>query len=117
MGDKYEAGQAGAMGPGAHAHDMTFQQIWQQSSSEIDLPTLATQLSQLRAAMSEERESAEHDISIGQVAAAEQAASKGDGPKALEYLKNAGKWALDIASKIGVELATATLKTAFGSGT
>ena len=31
MGDIYSAGQAGAMGPGAQASNITFQQIWNQS--------------------------------------------------------------------------------------
>jgi hypothetical protein len=30
MGDKYVVSQAGAVGPEAHAHDMTFNQIWNQ---------------------------------------------------------------------------------------
>ena len=47
-GDRYSAGQAGAIGPGAHAHHMTFQQIWNQSASEIDLSLLARELSTLR---------------------------------------------------------------------
>ena len=44
MGDKYIAGQIGAQGPGAHAHDMTFNQLWSQSGQSIDLQALATEL-------------------------------------------------------------------------
>jgi hypothetical protein len=112
MGDKYEVGQAGAVGPNAHAHDMTFQQIW--SQSDIHLPTLAAELSQLRSAMRQEVNTPEHDIAIGQIAEAEAAAANGDGPKALEHLKKSGKWAFDVATKIGVGVATAALKTSLG---
>jgi hypothetical protein len=43
---------------------------------------------------------------------AEQAAEDGDGQTALEYLKKAGKWALDVAKEIGVSVASEALKTA-----
>jgi hypothetical protein len=56
----------------------------------------------------------EHDIAIGAVANAEVAAKEGDGPKTLEWLGKAGKWALDNATKIGVGVATSALKTALG---
>jgi hypothetical protein len=32
-----------------------------------------------------------------------------------QHLKNAGRWALDVATKIGVNLATEALKKALGS--
>jgi len=115
MGDKYEIGQAGAAGPHSHAHDMTFQQLWNQAGNQIDLQTLASELSALRAAMREHASGdPEEDLNIGNVAAAEKSASEGDGPKALEHLKSAGKWAFDVATKIGTGVATAALKTALG---
>ncbi len=46
------------------------------------------------------------------IASAESCAKKGDGPGALEYLSKAGKWALGIAEKIGVPVATEALKVA-----
>ncbi len=115
MRDKYETnGQAGAVGPKAHAHDMDFNQLWNQSSSEIDLPGLAEELLQLRQALKEEAKTLEHDTAVGEIAAAATAAEAGDGPKALEHLKNAGRWTLGVAEKIGTALATAALKTALG---
>ena len=112
--DIYSAGQAGAMGPGAHAHDMTFQQIWNQSKGDFDLQALASELAQLRKAMREQATSAEHDIAVGEVAAAEAATTKGDGPTVLGHLKKAGEWAFEVATKIGVSVATAALKTSLG---
>lgn len=102
------------MGPGAHAHDMSFQQIWNQQGGNLDLPALATELAALRDAMRQEASSAEHDVSIGQVAMAEKAAKEGNGPSALEHLKSAGKWAFDVATKIGVGVATVAVKSALG---
>lgn len=114
MGDKYEASQVGAQGPGAHAHKMTFQQIWNQSQGDIDLPKLAADLATLRSAMKAEAVSPEDDASVGLVAAAETAAKKGDGPTTMQHLKAAGKWAFDIATNVGTAVASAALKTALG---
>lgn len=112
MRDKYTAGQVGAQGPGAHAHDMTFNQIWNQTSEKINLFELVSELSELRRKLKEEATKPEHDISIGAIAAAEKSAKEENGPKTLEYLSKAGKWALDIATKIGVSVATEALKAA-----
>lgn len=114
LGDKYEAGQVGAQGPHAHAHDMTFNQIWNQSKEKIDLPTLANELNALRSEMQKSAKGAEDFSEIGNVATAEIEAQKGDGPKALSFLAKAGKWTLSVAEKIGVGVATAAIKTASG---
>ncbi len=114
MGDRYEAGQVGAQGPHAHAHDMTFNQIWNQAKGNIDLPTLSKELKILREELQKSAKNAEEFAEIGAVANAEIEALKGDGPKALSALAKAGKWALNVAEKIGVGVATAAIKTACG---
>ncbi len=114
MGDKYDVGQAGAVGPQSHAHDMNFTQIWQKSSGKIDLSELASQLATLRQALIPLAKSGDEAIDIGLVAQAEKEASSGNGPKALEILSKASKWTLGIAEKIGVGVAVAAIKTACG---
>lgn len=115
QGDIYHIpGQAGAIGPGAHAHDMTFNQLWNQSSHSMDLQALATELAMLRQHLRRVAVEPNHDVAIGAVAEAEMAAKAGNGPKVLEWLSKAGQWVLDNAEKIGVGVATAALKTAFG---
>jgi len=114
MGDKYEAGQVGVQGPGAQAHNMTFQQVWIQCKDDIDLSQLAVDLANLRSAMKAEATSPEHDAAVGAVAAAETATKKGDGPTAMQHLKAAGKWALDTATKIGTTVASAAIKSSLG---
>jgi hypothetical protein len=114
MGDSYKAGQAGAMGPGATASQINFQQIWLQHSGKIDIESLAEELATLRAVMKKESNDAAKDVAVGEVAAAEQAAKENDGPRTLEHLKKAGTWAFDVSTKIGVGVATAALKTALG---
>ncbi|MEP3479031.1 MAG: hypothetical protein ABJZ55_07285 [Fuerstiella sp.] len=110
MGDTYNAQQAGAIGPGAHAHHMSFQQIWTTTEAEIDLPQLATELKALATSMAAEASNPEHQVAIGNVQAAAAAAERGDGPKTIEYLKAAGKWTFDTATKIGIGTAIATIK-------
>lgn len=115
MGDQYNnSGQTGAFGPNAHAHDMTFQQIWNGMSNKIDLAALAVELARLRTAMESEARQPSEKFAVGAIAAAEESAKQNDGPKAMEYLKSAGKWAFSVAEKIGVGVATAALKTSIG---
>jgi hypothetical protein len=118
MRDKYEAGQAGAQGPLAHAHDMTFNQIWDHAEENIDLRILAEELEKLRHELRNSATSPEDDAKIGAIASAELEAKKGDGPKALSALAKAGKWAFDAATQIGVQVAAEALKLALvASGT
>ena len=94
MRDSYSTGQAGAIGPNASAQDMTFDQVWKQIRGSVELPKLADELSRLRQAMKQEAVDPEQDIAVSEIAKAEQAAKSGDGPRALDHLKSAGKWAL-----------------------
>jgi hypothetical protein len=114
MGDNYSTGQAGAMGPGAQASNMTFQQMWYQVQGSVDLLELARELGNLQTAMRSKAREPEDEIAIGAIAAAEAAAKQGNGAKALEYLQKAGVWALDIATKVGTEVAVAAMKSAMG---
>jgi uncharacterized protein YjbI with pentapeptide repeats len=110
-GDTFNTGQAGAVGPNAHAHDMTFQQVQHQGALEI--PRLAEELARLRAAMKREAGDApEADEAVGAVASAQKAVAAGDGAGALQHLKNAGSWALGVAEKIGVSVAAKAIEKA-----
>src|SRR2546426_2420649 len=62
MGDHYSAGQAGAIGPQASAHDMTFHQISAEQLGHIDMRTLAAELSSLRREMRQVATDPEQDI-------------------------------------------------------
>jgi len=114
MGDEYNVGQAGAVGPHAHAHDMTFQQIGGNIERAMDLSALASELTTLREAMSREATEVGHYIALGEVAKAEEAAKAKESSKVAQSLKAAGKWTLDVATKIGTSLATEALKESMG---
>jgi len=115
MGDKYEiSGQVGSVGRNAYSHDINFNQIWNNISQGIDLNELEKELSTLRNSLRNEANTAEHDSSIGAVAKAEIAASEGNGSETLKQLKNAGKWALSVAEKIGTNVAAQAIKSSLG---
>ena len=117
MGDQYNvSGQAGAVGPNAHAHDMSFSQAWNRVENTVDLARLAEELSRLHEALERQASEPAQKFAAGAIAAAEQSARQKDGPKALEYLKMGGKWALDIAGQIGVDVAKAAITSALGVG-
>jgi hypothetical protein len=107
----YNVGTTGAfvVGHGAHVKDVAITQN-SMSATNLDLSKLADELAVLRATMRTEAHSAEEDAALGAVAEAETAARAGDRTRALERLKAAGKWALDVATKVGVEIATTALK-------
>jgi hypothetical protein len=112
----YNVGTAGVfvVGAGAHVHNVEVTQDFSSHVTQINLPLLADELARLRAAMRADAKTLEQDAAVGAVADAEIAARAGDRPRALERLKAAGKWALDVAMKIGVEIATSALKVQLG---
>ena len=71
-------------------------------------------MSKLRQYLKSNASDADHDVSIGAVAQAENEAKKGNGAKVLEWLSRAGKWALDAATEIGTSIATEALKKSMG---
>jgi hypothetical protein len=107
--------QAGAVGPNAHAHDNTFNQLVNQINQSIDLSALAKELSELRQAIKDKQDSSpQADIALVKVAEAEIAASEKDTPKVIEHLKAAGKWTMDFAKEIGKDAVVAAIKQAMG---
>lgn len=86
----------------------------QPSFQNVNLAELAEELSQIIKAMKEKAVLPEHYISMGELASAEQAATKGDKPKLLEHLRNSGEWALNCAKEIGSNVATELIKTSLG---
>ena len=118
MSDTYNiSGQAGAVGPNAHAHDNTFnqlQQIGRQIEQSMDLAALTAELETLRQALKKEAVTEDQDMTVVDIGAAKRAAEAKDSGKLAESLKSSGKWALDVATKISVSLASEALKHSMG---
>jgi hypothetical protein len=114
MGNKINLSNSTVGVIGDHAQNVTVTQAWNNFSSNINLVELADQLRRLGEALGNEAKEPSQKLAVGAIAAAEQSARDKDGPKVLEYLKTAGKWAFDVAEKIGVELAKDAIKVALG---
>ena len=114
MDSKYKVtgGNIGAIGDGAQAHNVV--QVSNQTLGSIDIATLAGELSRLRAEARKEATEPEHDISVSELAKAEQAAKAGESSKVVEHLRAAGKWALEVATKIGTGVAIEAIKKSTG---
>jgi hypothetical protein len=113
-GDSYTTGQAGVVGPHSRAENLTFYQIWQQTSGDLDIAKLAEELKVLRGRLRQEADSPQQDETVAEVSKAQRAAAAGDGPSVMQHLQKAGRWALDAASAIGTTLAAAAIKAAMG---
>jgi len=96
--------------------DLVFEQSWNEAAGSINLAKLADELAQLRAAMQQEASVTEQLEATLNVSRAADAAKEDKGSKALEYLKAAGNWALDTATKLGIDVASDALTKAIGVG-
>jgi hypothetical protein len=84
------------------------------STGKRDGAALASEFETLRQALKKEAVTEEHDIVVAEVGKAKKATEAKDSAKLAESLKSAGKWALDVATKIGVSLATEAIKQPTG---
>ncbi len=114
MRDNYSAGQAGAQGPNAQAHDINFYQIWNQNQNEMDLGQLSVDLSKLREELGKTASTVEQHAEIGIIANAEIEAKAGNGVKVIEFLSKATKWSFQTATALGVAVAANAIKVATG---
>lgn len=116
IGDKYEAhgnAQIGAMGRGANVTTVSFNSLAGEIR-EVDLASLISQLQSLRAEMRAQATTTEDDQAVVAVGQAISAAEQGDTSSLFAHLKSSGKWALNLATAIGAELAAAVLKSVIG---
>jgi hypothetical protein len=95
----------------SQASDNVFNQ-WNQTGG--NLKVLAEELTQLREELVKKAKGPEQLESATAIAKAEAAAKGDDGPTAFRLLKEAGKWALDIAKSIGIPITVEVLKKTIG---
>ncbi|HWW87001.1 MAG TPA: hypothetical protein VNZ26_25570 [Vicinamibacterales bacterium] len=119
VGDKITVGAAHVvMGSHASAGDIeTHGDVTRTEGPDLsDLVAVADQLAILRKALLQHNSvgEIERDIDVGVLASAEKEARAGNRNKMLAALKLASTWVLDVATKIGVELAASVIKSASG---
>jgi hypothetical protein len=106
--------QVGVVGPNAHVHDVTFEQRLEQEASSFDLKVLAEQLDLLQNELTKQATERDHYAAIVAVSDAAADARQNKGADAFAKLRAAGKWALDVATNIGANVAAQALKVALG---
>jgi hypothetical protein len=79
MGDQYVTGQVGAVGPQSVAIGQHFLQVWMQTASEIDLPSLLSELQ--RTARSSGTCAPEEDVALAELAKQNSQPLRATGPK------------------------------------
>lgn len=113
-GDVYNVyGPVGAVGPHTTAAGNTFnQQVIQVAG--LDIEQLARELAYLRMALVPPPDDPGCYADVGAVARAEMAAKAGDANAAVRYLKSVGRWVLDTARGLSVEIAVKVLEGKVG---
>jgi hypothetical protein len=104
------SGQVGAIGTANNLSGATLSQA--ATLQFLDLGALAAELNQLKAELKRVAAEVDQEFAVANVAAAEAAAKKGDSEGVAKYLKAAGKWALDTATKIGTQVAVKAIENA-----
>jgi hypothetical protein len=81
-----------------------------------DLPRLAAELETLKQVLIREAGSPADYKVVSEIEAAKEAAKAGDKATITRHLAKAGRWAFDIAARIGTEVAAAAINRALGPG-
>jgi len=106
--------QIGAQGDNAHVEHNTFVQ----GAPDVDAVQLAKELGDLRDTLMKKQTPGDldHLTGIGKVAEAEKEAKAGNGSKAIELLKGAGGWVLEIIKTTASGLLKDLIKDQLGGG-
>ncbi len=79
-----------------------------------DWSALTQELEKLKDQLAEEAKTPVQEQAAADLGAAAEAARAGNRPKMIKYLKKAGVWALDTATKIGTSVAAEVIKKTLG---
>lgn len=106
------SGATGAVGPGATSHGAT--QQFNQGSSILgaDPEALVRELAELKVQLLHDASGADHYHAVGEIDDAIKAAEESNEAAVSRHLKAAGRWALEVATRIGTSAAAAAIKTA-----
>lgn len=112
MGDKNVVTNSniGFIGSNSIVSGNTFNQTNYSIPENLDYEQLQTELEKLKEELQKSANSPEEFSSLSHVASAEVASQKKDGNTVIKHLKSAGKWVLDTATTIGVDIVTDLIK-------
>jgi urease gamma subunit len=103
-----------AVGKKAHIHDVDFTKIWNECEKDVNLKNLTSELTTLLEGLKNISYKEEHYHDMASVASAVTAAKDRDGTNVLKKLSSVGKWVLESAEKIGLNLAAEVIKKSLG---
>lgn len=116
VGDTYNFfAPVGAAGPRAKAEGNTFNQQQFHVAQLFDVAQLAVELAELREALIAPSDDPSRCADIEAVAQAEIAAKTGDGNAAFRHLQSVGRWVLETARGLSVEIVVKALEGRFGA--
>jgi hypothetical protein len=113
MGDDFRNANiaSAAVGSSSVATNSNIRDVSQHADADA---ALAAELAKVFAAMRAEAKTPGQQIAADQVEKAAESAQRGKAEHTLAYLKSAGSWALDIAAKIGADVAKGVISRAIG---
>jgi hypothetical protein len=107
--------QINAMDSNNYAHDTVLRQTLKQGGDSFDFVVLASELAQLRKAITNVQDSSpQAAVAVGEVAKAEIAAGEKNESEVMRHLKAAGKYAMETATKMGTSVAAEVIKKSMG---
>lgn len=115
-GDVYNVNQGGAVGPNSSAQNNTFTQNNLNLGDDYNFEALLEELQKLKKAMKSNAENPDEFTSVTEIAYAEVAAENKEGNKVVQHLLKAGKFALQTAKDVGVELVASIIAKHTGIG-
>ncbi len=74
--------------------------------------TILQDLTELRDQMQSRAATPDQDLAVVAIDRAIESARAGDSQRATDYLRQAGRWALDVATAVGTEVAAAAIRSA-----
>lgn len=114
LGDKNYA-KHGHVVKELHAQNINYyENQWNNFVAQYDIKELEEELKLLREKLIQKATAPEHFTCIAEVVKATDEVKKKNGPKAMEFLKKAGKWTFDVATEIGTTVAAEVIKKAMG---
>jgi len=101
-----------AMGGDINATQMIFVNTWNQLKDSIDIDKLKYELQELTKELINQAKTDQELETASQVSIALTELNKANGSGMLQYLKKAGKWAADVAQKVGTDIAAKVIAEA-----
>ncbi len=113
MKNKFTNSQIGAVGENATAENNQFLQQNYNIPSDTDYSKLVEELARLKRHIENEPDIPFKEMILENVEEAKQEAEKKNVGGVIKFLKSGGKWLLDTATKIGINLVTDLIKSNF----